>query len=95
MPIQESTVPIQESTVSEHFVVEEERVVTVRGDASDPVYGGYTCIKGRQLPDRHNDPNRIVRALRRRPEGGFDEIPTALMKPLTRFVHDRMNSLEV
>jgi anaerobic selenocysteine-containing dehydrogenase len=56
--------------------VEEGRVQAVRGDASDPVYGGYTCIKGRQLPDRHNDPNRIVRALRRRPEGGFDEIPT-------------------
>ena len=26
------------------------RVLAVRGDTSDPIYGGYTCIKGRQLP---------------------------------------------
>ncbi|HAF39525.1 MAG TPA: hypothetical protein DCG72_11120, partial [Gammaproteobacteria bacterium] len=27
--------------------VEDGKPITVRGDASDPVYGGYTCIKGR------------------------------------------------
>ena len=30
--------------------IENGRVTSVRGDASDPVTGGYTCIKGRQLP---------------------------------------------
>ncbi len=30
--------------------VEGGKVVAVRGDPSDPVYGGYTCEKGRELP---------------------------------------------
>ena len=34
--------------------VEDNKVIEVRGDASDPIYGGYTCIKGRQLPLEHN-----------------------------------------
>jgi anaerobic selenocysteine-containing dehydrogenase len=46
----------------------------VRGDASDPVYGGYTCIKGRQLPELLTHPARILRPLRRSPGGGFGEI---------------------
>ena len=53
------------------------RAVAVRGDVSDPMYGGYTCIKGRQLPERHNGPARIRRSLKRQPDGSFDEIPTA------------------
>ncbi|MYI85886.1 MAG: hypothetical protein F4081_03655, partial [Dehalococcoidia bacterium] len=39
--------------------LEDNRAVAVRGDASDPIYGGYTCIKGRHLPDQHNHPDRI------------------------------------
>jgi anaerobic selenocysteine-containing dehydrogenase len=57
--------------------VDDGRVVAVRGDTSDPIYGGYTCIKGRQLPDRHNGPERIRRSLKRGPDGTFHEIPTA------------------
>jgi anaerobic selenocysteine-containing dehydrogenase len=51
------------------------RAVAVRGDASDPIYGGYSCIKGRQLPEllRHED--RILRPLRRRGQA-FEEIPS-------------------
>ena len=29
--------------------VDEGRVTKVQGDPDDPVFGGYTCIKGRQL----------------------------------------------
>jgi anaerobic selenocysteine-containing dehydrogenase len=39
--------------------VEDGRVVAVRGDPDDPVFGGYTCIKGRQLADAHNHPERL------------------------------------
>ena len=42
--------------------VEDGRAVAVRGDTSDPMYGGYTCIKGRQLPERHHGPGRIREA---------------------------------
>lgn len=51
-------------------------VVGVRGDAADPIYGAYTCIKGRHLGDQHHNPARLRQALKRRPDGTFEEIPT-------------------
>ncbi len=48
--------------------------VAVRGDRNDPVYGGYTCIKGRQLVEVYNHPTRIVNPLKRQPDGSFKEI---------------------
>lgn len=57
--------------------LEDGRPVAVRGDASDPVYGGYTCIKGRQLPELHRHPARVLRPLRRNADGGFDEVTSA------------------
>ena len=49
------------------------RLVGVRGVADDPLFEGYTCIKGRQLPDQIHHPDRIVRPLRRTPDGRFEE----------------------
>jgi anaerobic selenocysteine-containing dehydrogenase len=57
--------------------VEDGRVVEVRGDPDDPVYGGYTCMKGRELPDSHNAPHRLTRSLVRGPDGRFRETPMA------------------
>ena len=54
--------------------VDGNRVMAVRGDASNPVYGGYTCIKGRQLPEQHGHPERLRRSLKRRPDGTFTAI---------------------
>jgi anaerobic selenocysteine-containing dehydrogenase len=53
-----------------------ERVLAVRGDREDPMYGGYTCEKGRELPDVHNHPERIRESLKRNADGGYDPIPT-------------------
>jgi anaerobic selenocysteine-containing dehydrogenase len=53
--------------------VEDRRPIAVRGDASDPVYGGYTCIKGRQLPEQWAHPERLLRPLQRQPDGSFAE----------------------
>jgi len=58
--------------------VESQRVVAVRGDGADPLFGGYTCIKGRHLGDQHHHPERLRTALRRRGDGGFDEVRTEL-----------------
>lgn len=41
------------------------RVVAVRADREDPLFGGYTCIKGRQLADQHHHPDRLRSSLRR------------------------------
>jgi anaerobic selenocysteine-containing dehydrogenase len=46
-----------------------DRVVGVRGDPQDPVYGGYTCQKGRQLADAHNHPTRLTMHQRRVGDG--------------------------
>jgi anaerobic selenocysteine-containing dehydrogenase len=39
--------------------VEGERVIRVRGDRDHPVSGGYTCPKGRALPELHHHPDRL------------------------------------
>jgi len=54
--------------------VDDNRVIAVRGVMDDPLFEGYTCIKGRQLPDQMADPNRLRAALRRRPDGTFEEV---------------------
>ena len=52
------------------------RVIAVRGVMDDPLFEGYTCIKGRQIPDQMADPNRLRAPLRRRPDGTFEEVPS-------------------
>jgi len=39
--------------------VEGERVIRVRGDRDHPVSAGYTCPKGRALPELHHHPDRL------------------------------------
>ena len=56
--------------------VEDNKVIEVRGDTSDPIYGGYTCIKGRHLPDQHNHEDRLRTSLKRMPDGSFQPIPS-------------------
>jgi anaerobic selenocysteine-containing dehydrogenase len=56
--------------------VEDNKVIEVRGDTSDPIYGGYTCIKGRHLPDQHNHEERLRTSLKRMPDGSFQPIPS-------------------
>lgn len=56
--------------------VEDGVPITVRGDADDPVYGGYTCIKGRQLPEQYQTDKRVRRCLKKNDSGDFDEIET-------------------
>jgi anaerobic selenocysteine-containing dehydrogenase len=56
--------------------VEAGRVTAVRGDPDDPVSGGYTCLKGRQLPHQLHGPQRLRHSLRRRADGRFEPIPT-------------------
>ena len=54
--------------------VEDNKVIDVRGDASDPIYGGYTCIKGRQLPLEHNHEERLRSSMKRMPDGTYEPI---------------------
>ncbi len=56
--------------------VENNRVLQVRGDAEDPVSGGYTCIKGRELPYQLHSQERLNHSLKRMPDGRYQPIPT-------------------
>lgn len=57
--------------------VHDRRVAEVRGDRLDPLFEGYTCIKGRQLPAQLDDPQRLRAALRRDPYGAMQAVPLA------------------
>lgn len=57
--------------------VEDGRVKAVRGDPDDPEYGGYTCLKGRELPDSHNSADRLHMSLVRDANGEFQQTPMA------------------
>ena len=53
--------------------VEDGRAKGVRGDPEDPIFGGYTCIKGRQLAEAHNAPERLLSS-KIRDGNGFRDI---------------------
>ncbi|MFM7786289.1 MAG: molybdopterin-dependent oxidoreductase, partial [Gammaproteobacteria bacterium] len=48
--------------------------VALRGDASNPLTGGYTCLRGRELLTMHTHPDRIRHALKR-VDGRFVAVP--------------------
>ena len=52
----------------------QEVVVAVRGIMEDPLFEGYTCIKGRQLADQHHAPDRLRNPLQRSDDGSFVEV---------------------
>jgi anaerobic selenocysteine-containing dehydrogenase len=57
--------------------VVDNQVIAVRGVLDDPLFEGYTCIKGRQIPDQMADPNRLRGPLRRRPDGTFESVDSS------------------
>lgn len=52
------------------------KVVKVEGNHDAPLYGGFTCPKGRALPSLHNNPNRLLNTLKRQADGTYKPIPT-------------------
>lgn len=66
----------------------------VRGDPDNPVFDGYTCVKGRAQPALHNHGHRLTKSLKRLPNGAFvpissetvlEEIADRLATILDRF----------
>ena len=69
------------------------RLVKVTGDPDNPMFKGYTCIKGRSLPEIHNNPQRLLQSRKRQPDGSYlpiesqramDEIADSLTELLAR-----------
>ena len=49
-------------------------LASIRGDRRHPASQGYTCNKAMRLDRYQNGPDRLTTPLRRRPDGGFEEI---------------------
>jgi len=43
------------------------RLVSLIGDKDDPAYHGYSCAKGRDLPELLRHPNRLLHPLKQNP----------------------------
>ena len=50
------------------------RVVKVTGDPEAPLFGGYSCPKGRALPEQHNHPERLLQSMKRSSDGSHGSI---------------------
>ena len=50
------------------------RLTKVSGDPDNPMFKGYTCVKGRALPEIHNNPQRLLRSRKRQPDGSYADI---------------------
>ena len=56
--------------------IENGRPVKVEGDRAAPIYGGYTCPKGRALPEQHASPGRLLHSMKRGEDGTHRPIPS-------------------
>ncbi|SRX93943.1 putative oxidoreductase [Mycobacterium tuberculosis H37Rv] [Mycobacterium shimoidei] len=63
----------------------------IRGDKKHPASKGYTCNKALRLDHYQNNRNRLTSPMRRRPDGGYEEIDwdTAIAEIAAGFTHIR------
>jgi len=66
--------------------IEQGRVVDIIGDVDNPVYHGYSCVKGRNFHEFHYDPDRVLHPLRRDATGSLQ--PVSLDAALTAIAAD-------
>ncbi|MGI9287780.1 MAG: molybdopterin-containing oxidoreductase family protein [Pseudomonadales bacterium] len=53
---------------------EDNRLVGIAPDPDNEIYGGYTCVKGRQLIEQIYHPERLQQPLKRQADGSFAAI---------------------
>ncbi|CAA0106362.1 Acetylene hydratase [Halioglobus japonicus] len=54
--------------------VEDNRLISLVPDTSNEIYGGYTCIKGRQLIEQIDHPTRLQQSQKKQADGSFTAI---------------------
>ncbi len=54
--------------------VEDGRPVNILGNKDNPVYHGYSCIKGREMASQIYGPDRLLVSQKRMPDGSFQAI---------------------
>jgi anaerobic selenocysteine-containing dehydrogenase len=53
---------------------EDDHIVDIRGDRKSPMSKGYACFKGLLAEETHHDPARLIKPLKRMPDGSFETI---------------------
>ncbi|MEH6567722.1 MAG: molybdopterin-dependent oxidoreductase [Halioglobus sp.] len=54
--------------------VEDNKLIAIGPDTSNEIYGGYTCIKGRQLAEQIYHPTRLQESKKKQADGSFAAI---------------------
>ena len=54
--------------------IDDGRVTSVMGDIDNPMYAGYSCVKGRNYHHLHDSPTRVLHPLRRNADGGLEPV---------------------
>lgn len=54
--------------------VQDNRLIALEPDTSNEIYGGYTCIKGRQLLEQTYHPTRLQQSQKKQADGSFKDI---------------------
>src|ERR1700688_1426941 len=57
---------------------DEDHIVAIRGDKDNTLTNGYACFKGLQAPAAHHGSERLLRSLRRMPDGSYAPISSEL-----------------
>ncbi|MEZ4333758.1 MAG: molybdopterin-dependent oxidoreductase [Myxococcota bacterium] len=71
--------------------VENGRAVSAIGAKNNPIYHGYTCAKGRALPEQHAHPERLLHSQKRTADGRYQPIASSramdeIAEKITRIV---------
>lgn len=56
-------------------VDENDHLIDIRGDHEDSQTLGFACFKGLKATESHNSPNRVLKPMKRMPNGEFEPIP--------------------
>ena len=68
--------------------VEDGRATKIVGDKHNPMYHGYTCVKGRQLPQQHYNPERVLHTLKRGDLGHAPILPDQALDEMAEKLKD-------
>ncbi|MFV8783146.1 molybdopterin-containing oxidoreductase family protein [Microbulbifer sp. SA54] len=65
------------ATCPMEVTVRDNRVIALAPDTNNTLFGGYTCLKGRQMPEQLYLPERIQASLKKNADGSHSEISSA------------------
>ena len=58
--------------------LEDGQITKLIGDLANPMYTGYSCIKGRNYHEFHSSPDRVLKPLRRNTSGDFERVTSGV-----------------